>query len=315
MQSNKSGVFKMKKTKLILLSSIFLVYGAYDAMSGAAVTQKRTFSQAELEEEDTGEETSEARRDYEEKKRIRTELAAEIAEKQKELQVITKEEQEASRNAGAEGADRLKRKIAGHMDNIKATDDEIKQTTLAQAAEVKQLKEEKDAEIKEIVQSNAAVLKELNDKKALSMAKKAAREKELAALKGAKLAGTPQTNQQLKGKGALNTQILNAKPLKKVNAVADPQASVAPQQVAAKSSGGFGALFGGLQAIQAQISQATNTATKISNAAASTIQTAASQVDGIKEQVLDTREPVAAIVPSHSIKIESNLQAPNIINI
>lgn len=311
MQSNKSGVFKMKKTKLILLSSIFLVYGTYDAMSGGAVTQKRTFTQAELEEEDTGEETSEARRDYEEKKRVRIELAAEIAEKQKELQVITKEEQEASRNAGAEGADRLKRKIAGHMDNIKATDDEIKQTTLAQAAEVKQLKEEKDAEIKEIVQSNAAVLKELNDKKALSMAKKAAREKELAALKGAKAPVAPKANQKV----ALNTQIQAGKPLRKVNVTVEPQASVAPQQVAAKSSGGFGALFGGLQAIQAQISQATDTATRISNAAASTIQNAAIQVDGIKEPVNGSKESVAGLVPSHSIKSEANSQALNIINI
>ncbi|MDP4725400.1 MAG: hypothetical protein NWS47_03825 [Alphaproteobacteria bacterium] len=300
----------MKKTKLILLSSIFLVYGAYDAMSSTAVAPKKIFTQAELEEEDTGEETSEARRDYEEKKRVRIELAAEIAEKQKELQVITKEEQEASRNAGAEGADRLKRKIAGHMDNIKATDDEIKQTTLAQSAEVKQLKEEKDAEIKEIVQSNAAVLKELNDKKALSMAKKAAREKELAALKGAKAPVAPKANQK-----ALNTQIQAGKPLRKVNATVEPQASVAPQQVAAKSSGGFGALFGGLQAIQAQISQATDTATKISNAANSTIQNAAIQVDGIKEQVSGNKESVAGLVPSHSIKSEANSQALNIINI
>lgn len=309
-ESNKAGVFKMKKTKLILLSSIFLVYGGYDAMSGTAVTQKRTFTQADLQEEDTGEEESEAAQIYEETKKRRAELSTEIAEMQKELQVITKKEQEASRNVGAEGADRLRRKIARHIDNIKATDDEIKQTTLAQAAEVKQLKDERDAQLKELLQNNTAVLKELNDQKALSLAKKAAREKELKELSAPKTAkpAAPKTNQ----KGAPTTQTQ----AKKVNAVIQqPQTSIAPQQVAAKSSGGFGALFGGLQAIQAQITQATDTATKISNAATSTIQNAAIQVDGIKEQVTGSKESVAGLVPSHSIKSEANSQALNIINI
>lgn len=298
----------MKKTTLLLLSSIFLIYGIQDAMSGGPVatppTAKRTFDKAELQEEiDPNEGTSDATQRLEDVKRRKSELTVEITEKQKELQAVTKEEQEASRNAGTEGADRLRRKIAQHMDNIRNFDEQIKETTASQAVEVKRLKDEKDAQIRELTESNAAVLKELNDKKALSMAKKSAREQELAALKGAKASGPATSSQVQQSAAALQG---TAAKKQKVNTIVEAQSTVAPQQVAAKSSGGLGGLFGGLQAIQSQVNQVTDTASKLSDTATGTIQNAASQVNGIKGQVADAQESIAGLVPSHSIKIESN---------
>lgn len=286
----------MKKVKLLLLSGIFIVYGTQHVIAAVATAPRPTttpkFDAEALKEDiDPNEGGSEAAQRLEDAKRKRVDLTTEIAEKQKELAVVTKEEQEASRNAGTEGADRLKRKIAQHIDNIKLVDEEIRQTTASQAAEVKQFNDDKAVQMRELTERNAAVLKELNDKKALSLAKKGAREQELAALKGAK-AGAPAA---AKGTTAA----------KKVNAVVE-------------SPAGLGGLFGGLQAIQAQVNQVSDTAAKISDTATGTIQNAASQVDGIKGQVADAQASVASaagLKPSHSIKIESNGHSAKTISI
>jgi hypothetical protein len=102
----------MKKTKLLLLSSIFLVYGTYDAMSASSVaptpSTKRTFDKAELQEEiDPNEGGSEAAQRLQEIKEKEVALKAEIADKNKELQIVAKEVQEASKNAGSEVEDCL----------------------------------------------------------------------------------------------------------------------------------------------------------------------------------------------------------------
>lgn len=325
-ESHNSGILMMKTTKLILLSSIFLMYGTYEAMSAAAVAtpavgSKRTFSAAELEEEidPNADESDAARMEAElkekisglkeEVKRVKTDSTAQIKALEEQITAAEKEKKQTDATVGNERVEKLKQKIARHMDKIKEFDEQIKQTTTDQASALKQLKDEKDAQIKELTESNAAALKELNDQKALSMAKKAAREKELATLKGAKASGTPQSKQQVKQKAALNAQIENqgGKPVKKVNAVVDSASTTTPQS-------GLGGLFSGLQAIQATVEKASQKAATLSDVATGTIQNAASQVDGIKGQIASAQESVGGLLPQ-SVKLNARPSTTNVINI
>lgn len=209
----------MKKIKLLLLSSIFTVYGTYDAMSGAIVAPrqiqtnkeplKQDFTQEQLQEDiDLSEPVSDAQQKDDE-------LKAKIAEKEEQLKTFrkesteqikalmaeieeaTKEKKLASATLGTEGAERLKRKILNHSEAIKLVDEKIKQAIADHTAEIKRINDEKAAQIKEENYNHAIIIKDLNDQKALSAAKKKARENELAALKqqrqqmGAKIENVP----------------------------------------------------------------------------------------------------------------------------